>query len=167
MLHSVDAGTDRDLDAACAVRVHSDLRPCMCASSISAATSSAVYCWAPGVSSLREHTARAAVLDHIDAVLDVASNHAAHAIDTVATPSASMFEFRREHVVVAVTAGDAERGAGTSMRGPMMSPSLMASRTATSVNPPAPTSRIVVTPASSVAFALAAPFSATRGHDKP
>src|SRR6266571_1177245 len=57
-------------------------------------------------------------------------------------------------------------GPRTSMRGPGTSPALIASRSATSLYPRAPTLRTVVKPASSVSRALCAPVSASRGTDE-
>ena len=52
-------------------------------------------------------------------------------------------------------------------RGPSTSPAAIASRSATSVKLYEPTSRVVVTPDSSVRRALAAPISARRGTESP
>ena len=109
---------------------------------------------------LGEDAASAAILDVIDAVLDVAAYRLADAFGAVRDTLADLVILRREQVVVAVAARDAERGTRGAHPRAVTSPAAIASRSATSVNPGEPTSRTVVTPDNSVRRAFAAPVSA-------
>ena len=62
-----------------------------------------------GVSALGEHAAGAAELDDVGAIFDVAADCGPHADDAIGSAFGAVVEFRREQIIVAVTAGDSER----------------------------------------------------------
>jgi hypothetical protein len=109
VLDGVHARADRGLDAGCAVRMH-----CHFAARHVRFVDQRLHFLGrvllrAGRVALGEDAAGAAELDDVDAVLHVAANCFAHTRDAIRDAIGGVVEFRREHVVVAVPAGDAER----------------------------------------------------------
>ena len=131
MLDGVDAGANRRRSAFAPCACTATLLPDMCASSISACISWKRVLLRTGRIALGEHAAGAAELDDVHAVLRCADVQFSRR-RSVGSAVAGFFVFRSKQIGIAVSAG-AERRTGNQHARPGISPSLIASRTATSL----------------------------------
>ena len=104
MLDGVDAVAQRHLDPRGAVRVHRDLAAVHVRLVDERRDLGLGVLLGAGDRTLGEDAARAAVLDVVDAVLDVAPDGLADTFHAVGDTLADLLELRREQVVVAVAA---------------------------------------------------------------
>ena len=116
---------------------------------------------------LGKHSASRANLDDVGAILDDLARLVLHVLNAVGNASFGGVKLVGQQVVVAMSAGDAERRAAYqhARAGHIAGIDGIAQGNIRVIE--APTLRTVVKPASSVVFALCAPISASRGTKSP